>query len=88
MPTIGNVLISYDVDKLHTQVKSSMENIGYYTHFTLNGSSHVYYMPNTSLWHKAKTSEQAINDLKRICSSLGVSVEKAVAVRADEFTGI
>lgn len=88
MATIGNVMITYDVNKLHSDVKNSMESIGYYSYFTLNGSSKIYYMPNTSLWHKAKSSEQALNDLKSICSNLGVNLEKAVAVKASEFTGI
>lgn len=28
--TVGNVLISYDIDKFHTQVKTALEELGYY----------------------------------------------------------
>ncbi|QNR83592.1 hypothetical protein H9N25_16775 [Pedobacter riviphilus] len=85
--TIGNILISYDVNKLHTQVKASLELLGYYDNFTNTGESKKY-LPNTTLWHPNKSSNQAISDLKTVCNSLGVILEKAVAVRASEFVGI
>lgn len=88
METIGNVLISYDIDKLHTQVKTEMKSLGYYDYFTLNNSTYIYDLPNTALWHQTKSSRDAINDLKRICNNLGAKLEKAVAVRASEFEGI
>lgn len=85
--TIGNVLISYDVNKSHTEVKAKLEALGYYDNFTNTGESKKY-LPNTTLWHPTKSSNQAISDLKTVCSSLGVTLEKAVAVRAFEFVGI
>jgi len=85
--TIGNILISYDINKSHSQVKASLELLGYYDHFTNTGESKKY-LPNTTLWHKSKSSNQAISDLKTACSSSGVTLEKAVAVRAFEFVGI
>lgn len=85
--TIGNVLISYDINKSHSQVKASLELLGYYDHFTNTGESRKY-LPNTTLWHPTKSSNQAVSDLKTVCSSLGVILEKAVAVKASEFVGI
>lgn len=47
--TISHVVISYDVDGLHNQVKSSMENLGYKTNFSfqevlkfINYQIHLY----------------------------------------------
>jgi len=85
--TIGNVLISYDVNKSHTEVKAKLEALGYYDNFTNTGESKKY-LPNTTLWHPTKSSNQAISDLKTVCGSLGVTLEKAVAVKASEFVGI
>ena len=34
--TIGNILISYDVDKLHTPVKNALEELGYLDHFNIS----------------------------------------------------
>jgi hypothetical protein len=86
--TVGKILVSYDVNKLHNSVKSSMEKIGYRDNFKYEGKPKIYYLPNTTLWHIKKTSNQAIIDLKAVCNSLGVTLEKAIAVLADEFVAI
>ncbi len=85
--TIGLVLISYDIDKLHSQVKLELQTLGYYDSFKNDGDPKLYNLPNTTMWHKSKSSDQAMADLKRICFSLGVKIEKAVAVKAAEFVG-
>ena len=86
--TIGNVVISYDINKSHTQVKDDMIDLGYFDYFTLSGSNKKYYLPNTTLWHKSKSSNQAMSDLKAVCRNLGVTLEKAISVKASEFVGI
>lgn len=86
--TTGTILISYDINKSHTQVKGEMEKLGYTDSFKYNPNPKVNYLPNTTLWHQKKSSDQAIIDLKAVCKSLGVILEKAVAVNASEFVGI
>ncbi len=86
--TIGSVLISYDIERAHNEVKKALEAIGYFDSFTFTGQSKIYHLPNTTLWHKNKTSDQAMIDLQRICTELSASLEKAVAVKASEFVGI
>ena len=86
--TVGNVLISYDINKSHTQVKTELENLGYLDNFQFTNSKQIYYLPNTTLWHPQKTSDQAMNDLKTVCKKLNVELEKGIAVRASEFVGI
>lgn len=86
--TIGNVLLSYDVDRLHLQVKEELKKIGYFDHFRRKSELKTYYLPNTTMCHQRKSSDQAISDLKGICSRLQVKLEKAVAVNATEFVGI
>ena len=86
--TVGNVLISYDVNKSHTQVKTELENRGYLNYFTYKNDTNVYYLPNTTLWHPKITSSQAMIDLKNICRNLGVKLEKGVSVKADEFVEV
>lgn len=85
--TIGNVLISYDIDKFHTQVKTALEALGYYDNFKLDNDPKIYKLPNTTMWHPKKSSSQAMNELKLICSNNGAKLEKAVAVKAKEFVG-
>lgn len=86
--TIGTVLISYDVNTNHNQVKNGMLELGYVSRWKDPQSSLSYTLPNTTLRHDNKSSDQAIRDIKRVCSNLGVTLERAVAVKASEFTGV
>ena len=47
--TIGNILISYDVNRLHTDVKGNMEKMGYSDSFNYERETKTYYLPNTTL---------------------------------------
>lgn len=85
--TVANLLIWYDIDKLHTQVKTALEKVGLHDGFKNKNDSKVYQLPNTTMWHPTKSSDQAIKDLQSICNSSGVKLEKAVAVKATEFVG-
>lgn len=86
--TIGKVLISYDIDKFHTQVKTALEKIGYADSWKNTNAPKIYYLPNTTLWHTQKTTDQAMLDLKGACSGAGAKLEKAIAVNASEFVGV
>ena len=86
--TIGNVLISYDINKSYPQVKSDMEKLGYLESFRYENDSKIYLLPNTTLWHPTKSSDQAMADLKNVCRNQSVTLEKAVTVRASEFVGL
>ena len=86
--TKGEVLISYDINRLHSTVKSKMESRGYLDNFRFTGENKVYHLPNTTLWHPSKSSNQAIYDLRLICQDLDVTLEKTVSVKASEFVGI
>lgn len=85
--TIGNVLISYDIDRMHTQVKTALESLGYLDNFKNPGDPKTYILPNTTLWHPKKSSNLAMNDIKTTCNKLNVKLEKAVTVKATEFVG-
>lgn len=86
--SIGNVLISYDVNKSHVEVKNALKEKGYMETWKETNASTVYVLPNTTLWHNKKSTDEAIEDLKAVCVSLLVKLEKAVAIRASEFVGI
>ena len=62
--TVVQILISEDVNKLHTSVNSGMEKLGYWDKIKYEGKSKIYYLPNTTLWHVSKTSGQAIVAIK------------------------
>lgn len=83
--TIGNVLISYDVNSKHSEVKNALLALNYSDYFFQDGRNDL---PNTTLFHQSKTSDQAMADMKNVCRNLYVTLEKAVAVRASEFVGL
>jgi hypothetical protein len=85
--TIGNILISYDIDKSHTEVKTALKDLGYLERFKNTNDAKTYNLPNTTLWHQTKSSNQAMSDLKSTCDNLNVTLEKAIAVKATEFVG-
>ncbi len=74
---LGNILISYDIEKSHTEVKNALELLGYSDRFKNSGDSKVYHLPNKTLWHKKKSSDQAIVDLKNTCNILNANLQKA-----------
>jgi len=86
--TTGKVLMSYDIDKSHTQVKTDLEVLGYLERFKHNNDPKIYTLPNTTLWHPTKSSNQAMIDLKMVCTKLKVTLEKVITVKATEFVGI
>lgn len=86
--TIANVLISYDIDKLHSSVKDSLEKLGYSDRFKNPNDPKTYLLPNTTMWHPRKSSNQAMDDIKTVCRNLQVKLEKAVTVNASEFVGL
>lgn len=84
---IGTILISYDVDSRHKAVKDAMKELGYYDKWHYDPAK-IYDLPNTTLWHDKKSTDQAITDLRRVCTNLSVKLERAVAVQATDFVGI
>lgn len=84
--TVGNLLISYDVSDKNQEVKAALLALNYYDYFTQNNKNHK--LPNTTLFHQAKSSDQAMADMKKVCVDLKVTLEKAVSVKATEFVGL
>ena len=86
--TVGEVLISYDIKRAHSEVKTALLSLGYFDNFKYTNESNSYDLPNTTLWHDKKSSDHAMSDLKNICARLGATLQKAIAVNATEFVGI
>lgn len=85
--TVGAILVSYDINRLHVDVKNAMINLGYSQSWRY-GLGTTYQLPNTTIWHENKSSNQAMADLVGVCNRLNVTLEKAVAVKVTEFVGV
>ncbi|WP_146106870.1 hypothetical protein [Polaribacter porphyrae] len=86
--TVGNILLSYDIKNKHNDVKEGLQELGYLDHFNFKGETKIYYLPNTTLWHSKKSSNQAMSDLKSVCRNCNVTLEKGIVVKATEFVSI
>ncbi|SEB04519.1 hypothetical protein SAMN05443667_116117 [Flavobacterium gillisiae] len=86
--TVSKVLISYDVSAKNPEVKAALLGLNYYDNFKLGAHAKIHHLPDTTLWHNTKSSGQAMSDMKKVCSDLKVTLEKALAVKADEFVGL
>lgn len=74
-----NTLLTYDVNKKHTEVKKAMKVKGYLEFWT--SKSVVYYLPDTTLWkNDISSAKTALADIKAVAINLGVSLERAVAI--------
>lgn len=80
-----DILINYDLaekageESKHTAVKEGMKALRYMESFTVNKVR--YYLPNTTLWKKEITSEQAKNDLLGVAKTVGADVERLIATQ-------
>jgi hypothetical protein len=83
------VLLTYDVDSKHVEVKNRLiSNYGYAK--TLRGArlndnrAAETDLPNTTVYHASKTASEATSDIINVTAALGVVLEKYVAF---EVTG-
>lgn len=85
--TVGEILISYDVSDKNPEVKAALIGLGYMKTWKNQSYPNGGTLPNTTLWHKSKTSDQGLRDMQNVCKNLNVTLEKAISVRASEFAG-
>lgn len=87
------VIITYDLvenrmhESVHSTVKKAMKGLGYSDAFSAkdpeDGQTKNFYLPNTTLWHKDTTPQQAKKDLLAIAAKHSAKVERLFA---DQFT--
>ena len=90
---MNRILLTYDVSGHHTQVKNELFNLGHYDRWTFN--SKIHYLPNTVVWKKGITSEQAIKDLDTAVANVNrnlpandkIRIERALAVHFSDWWG-
>ena len=92
-----DILITYDIESeageaKNSAVKAAMKKENYLDYFTTTNSSTqvktTYYLPNTSLWKKNTTSEDAKADLLRIAKANGATVERLFATQFINWAAI
>lgn len=79
----GHVLISYDLNGGHFQVRRNMMNRGYATAIKLGDNNHT--LPNTTLYKYNTSTDQALLDLRTACFEEGVALQHVVAVIGSQW---
>lgn len=92
-----DALITYDLvenrfqESKHTQVKNSMKALGYLDYFTMSidEKTVTHYLPNTCLWKRDTTPQQAKTDLLNIARKHNADIERLLALEfTDTFAAI
>lgn len=84
------IVVTYDVSDKNPEMKSEMQSKGY-KDFWFEGPDEKKVkvnLPNSTLWHKEKTVQQGLQDLKDAASKLKIKLERAVAVPDDPSDAI
>lgn len=84
---IGVVLLSYDINIKHEEVKNALERIGYRNHYR-DISLKKCTLPSTTMIHLQKRTDDALNDLEDICKKLSVELKNCVATLSVQVIGI
>lgn len=79
-----SILITYDVPSKHTELKKALLERGYKDQISGTTCKTIYF-PNTTLYHSAKNSSTALDDVKDECRKLSISLERCVATIWDDW---
>jgi hypothetical protein len=81
-------IITYDVPSEHSAIKTAMFNKGYQDQIPGTENCKIIYFPNTCLYHRSKTPEEARADLKAVCKEHSVTIERCVATIWDNWAAV
>lgn len=85
--TIGIALITFEVASNQQEVREAMKSMGYQDNWKYPEGD-IHYLPDNTLCHTEKSSDDADEDLKHICGEMGVKIDRLIVVIASEFVGI
>lgn len=81
------VLITYDLNIRHPEVKSELEKLGFADSWESN--TVTYYLPNTTLWHNnLLTTDNAENIFLNVIEDLNVGQPPQRIIKAERFIAV
>lgn len=83
-------VVTYDVSDKNPEMKSEMVSKGYRDGWLEGpeGNKKKINLPYSTLWHKDKTPQQGLQDLKDAAAKLRIRLERAVALNDDPSEAI
>jgi len=76
------VVLTYDIDRLHTAVKETLLSYGYQDSVpavNTNNQRGIIKLPNTTLFHENRTIKNAYLDMQKVAIQYGVLLERCIA---------
>lgn len=83
-----NVLITYDIDTNHTEVRNSLIKDYGFEKVIIGSNGTKCNLPNTTLLKKSSNKELVLNTLKKVCKDNDVSLIRAIAVECTNWKGL
>ncbi|MCM2352140.1 MAG: hypothetical protein NDI63_00895 [Pseudobdellovibrio sp.] len=80
------IVIAYDVSDKNSQMKMELKSKGYTDYWNTDGVR--YNLPNTTLFHPNKNTEQGLQDMKDAAARLTIRLQRAIAVPSSPFSAI
>lgn len=79
-------LLAFDTDTLQGKVRFTLMSpeYGYINTLNTTDSDISVSLPVNALSHSSKSTEQAVNDIKAVCQTLGVTLKKHLAFEVTE----
>ena len=83
-----NVLLTYDIDSRHTEVRNTLiEEYGFKDIIIGNNGTRCY-LPNTTLLKRNTTKEDVHNIIKNVCKMLNANLKKDYFLRMFKLDSI
>lgn len=83
-----NVLITYDIDSKHTDVRKSLIEEHGFEEVIIGNSCTTCYLPNTTLYQKNTTKERVLNTLKSVCAANKAKLKRAISVECSNWQAL
>lgn len=83
---MAKVLLTYDIDKKHSEVKAALKKKGYKDRFQNDGKT--VYLPNTTMMKAGITAAIARDDMKAVAKSEQVELIRCFACEYDGWAAI
>ena len=83
-----NVLVTYDIEQDHTQVRKKLiENFGF-EEVIIGDNNTKCYLPNTTLYRKNTQKKDVLDTVKSVCKSLNANLKRCICTQCDNWIAL
>lgn len=85
MADLYNVLITYDIDSKHTNVRNSLINDYGFKEYVVSSNNNKCYLPNTTLYKSMTTKESCFQTLQNVCKDKEAILVRAISIKVTDW---